>query len=223
MHNSPQYTYLVSENVHMKSNALFMKVSITLFLCLTYASLQAQSWEAHLNLRGIQKLIEGESASFLIKKKIGEQTYIRLNVNGYLAAYKQVGNFGNNILISSSSIGLRPGIERRSELSKNIFFLRGTDLIYQYSATVNTPPTTVQYSLDQKGHTLGMSPFIGLHFTINQYIGILAESHLDASQQTLSTIIRNDDQSPQPNRTEVLKTWSVGFQPFQYLTICLTF
>lgn len=198
-------------------------VWLTLLLWQTAFILKAQSWEAHLNIRGINGLLNGESGSFLIKTKIGERTYARLGLQGYRITRKQSGPLGNNILITRFVLGLRPGLEKRTVISDRLFLLRGADFIYDYSGSDNIPPATNQYTEKQRAHNVGLSPFVGLHYTINSYFGILAETHLDAYAQFIRNRINNDVGSSQPNRIETRTDTLIEFQPFQNLTVCFTF
>ncbi|GAB3570453.1 hypothetical protein GCM10027578_26850 [Spirosoma luteolum] len=170
-----------------------------------------------------QHILNGESGSFIIKRRTGEKTYFRLGISGYLITRKQTGSLGNNILIKKFTIRNRPGLERRTNINDKFYFLRGADLIYDYSGSDNLPPNTNQYTEKQRDHYLGLSPFLGIHYTINKHFGIMWESHVDAYAHFIKNRINNDFGSSFPDRVETRVDKTVEFLPFQYITICFTF
>ncbi len=208
-------------------NALnrLLLTSILFFISINLAQAQTEtkSWEVHLNLRGINGLLNGENGSFLVKKRISEDTYARLGLQGYRLTRKQTGVLGNNILIKQFVLQIRPGLESRTAINGKFYFLYGADLIYTYSGTDSIPPVTNQYTEKQRNHDIGLSPFVGIHYTINSHFGILAEAHLDAFAQFIRNEINNDAGSSQPNRTETRTDTLIEFQPFQNITVCFTF
>lgn len=207
---------------------VFTVRTVLFFILLNYISIldgTSQKWEGHLNLIGINKLIKGDedAGSFLIKRKIGEKSYARLGISGYLASTKQTGQLGNNILSNRFNIELRPGLEKRSQLNGKMFFLYGTELLYGYGAFKLSPPKDDQYSLKGGTHDIGASPFIGFHYVLSKNIAILAETHLDGYWSFIHADFKNDQNNPFPNRTETPTNFLLRFRPFQYLTVCLTF
>ncbi len=201
---------------------LLTQVFIAFIVSLTHA--QSPSWEAHLNLRGITTLLNGEAGgSILLKTKLSNQTYARLGLSGYHLTNKQTGSLGNNILIRRFVVGFRPGLEKRTALTNKLFLLRGIDLVCELSGYDNFPPNIYDYSLSNRANSIGLSPFIGLHYQVNSYIGVLVETHLDAFAQFITEEIRNDTSSPYSNRVQKRTDTLIQFQPFQYITVCLSF
>lgn len=190
---------------------------------LTWAQTDTKSWEVHLNLRGVNSLLNGENGSFLVKKQMGEKTYARLGLQGYRLTRKQTGTAGNNVSIKQFVIQTRPGLERRTAIDDKFYFLWGADLIYRYSGIDNIPPVTSQYTEKQRNHDIGLSPFVGIHYAINSHFGLLAEAHLDAFAQFIRNKINNDVGSTNPDRIETRTDTLIEFQPFQNITVCFTF
>jgi hypothetical protein len=187
------------------------------------AQTESHTWETHLNLRGISGLINGESAGFLLKRRIGEKTFARLGLQGYELSRQQTGVLGNHIVTRRFLVQTRPGIEWRTTINDKFYFLRGADLIYGYSGSDNIPPTADQYTERQRATDLGLSPFLGIHYTVNAHFGILAEAHINAFSQFIKNRIDNDINSTYPNRIETRTDTLIEFQPFQNITVCFTF
>lgn len=158
-----------------------------------------------------------------MKRKIGETSYVRIGLEGYHLTRQQTGTLGNHILVTRFVLQTRPGIEKRTAINEKVYFVRGADLIYRLSGSDNIPPNNNQYTEKQRNNDIGLSPFVGVHYTINSHFGILAEAHLDAFAQFIHSKIKNDFGTPQPNRSEKRVDTLIEFQPFQNFTICLTF
>lgn len=193
------------------------------FLNRSLAQTEPRNWEVHLNLRGISKLFNAEGASFLLKRRIGENTFARLGLQGYRLSRQQTGALGNHIVTRRFLVQTRPGIEWRTVINDKFYFLRGADLIYNYSGSDNIPPTMDQYTERQRATDLRLSPFVGIHYTINTHFGILAEAHVNAFSQFIKNRIDNDINSTYPNRIETRTDTLIEFQPFQNITVCFTF
>lgn len=192
--------------------------------CFSSQNIAAQNWEMHLNLRGIEGLIKRNSGSVLMKRKLGEKTYARLGLEGFLDTKSQTAKFGSNIVLERNFImQFRPGIERRNQLTDKISFLWGTELYYARSGNDVVPPVVEQYSFRQRVNYVGASPFVGLHYNINKNIAILGETHLLGIGQFMRSTIKNELSSTYPNRIETRRDYYVRLRPFQYLTLCFIF
>ena len=207
----------------LNRSVLLISILFSISIDIIQAQTEAKSWEAHLNFKGITGLLAGENGSFLVKKRIGDQTYARLGLQGYLITRQQKGALGNHVLIKKFLVQTRPGLEKRTAINDKIYFLRGADLIYAHSGSDNIPPDKNQYTEKQRNHDIGISPFVGIHYKINSHFGILAEAHVDAFAEFIHSTINNDVDSPYPNRIEKRTDTMIEFQPFQNITICLTF
>ncbi len=148
-----------------------------------------------------------------LKIKAGKP-YVRMGTFFSVSGKEDFSDFNGVVRIDEKSIGIRIGLEARSNSGKRLEFLYGFDFISQYTDRIteqeifdSVTGKSFTVSTGNKIPTLGLGPIIGLIFNINSRVSLFTESSIYLLY-TKNTKIAKVDPSI-PKTSTVTESWKV--------------